>query len=288
MTRLDELMGVLQSPPEEVTRVDLINEILTREKEGRLQPPPANPATPSAGWNQGVRDTLHGMFVQPIQDAGRAIAGQMTDAEAQNFALEAAAGLIPLGKAGKAVKEALSSDTASRMARAQEMGFRLGMPLEHGNAPVAPFREFMISKEVPKRNLEPGSLAVWTAPQGSGVADVFALQKAKETGGNPQVMPLLHRAEKPAVVDLEGHEQNHEIASTLADAWANGYDAVMFKNYTAHGGKPQNIIAVKDPSQLRSPFAQFDPKKRNSRDLLAGIAGAAGLASISDVPKDQQ
>lgn len=76
-------------------------------------PPPANPATPSAGWNQGVRDTLHGMFVEPVQQAGKALRGQLTENEAQNFALEAAAGLIPMGRGLKAAKGGIRAYHAS-------------------------------------------------------------------------------------------------------------------------------------------------------------------------------
>jgi hypothetical protein len=37
----------------------------------------------------------------------------------------------------------------------------------------------------------------------------------------------------------------------------------------------------KDPSQLRSRFAAFDPAKRGSSNLLAGVAGAAGVGSLA-------
>jgi hypothetical protein len=35
---------------------------------------------------------------------------------------------------------------------------------------------------------------------------------------------------------------------------------------------PQTIWAFRDPAQLRSRFAVFDPEKRGSEDLLAGFA----------------
>jgi len=103
---------------------------------------------------------------------------------------------------------------------------------------------------------------------------------AKNTGGNPQVIPLLHRAENPVQIELTGGETNHEIASALADAWARGHDSVLLKNYTSPGGKIGDAVVVRDPAQLRSPFAQFDPAKRYSRDLLAGLAGAGILGSL--------
>lgn len=56
--------------------------------------PPRNPARAP----QGVEDLVMGMTVDPIIEAGRALKGQLTDQEAQNFALEAAMGLIPMGR----------------------------------------------------------------------------------------------------------------------------------------------------------------------------------------------
>jgi hypothetical protein len=67
----------------------------------------------------------------------------------------------------------------------------------------------------------------------------------------------------------------------LKKAWDQGYDAVIVKNYTAPGGRTGTVLVVKDLAQLRSPFAKFDPTKRNSSDLLAGLAGAGVLAPVA-------
>jgi len=63
--------------------------------------PPDNPATP---YNQGVRNVLHELFVQPVKQAGQALRGQMTEPEAQDFAFGAALGLIPMSRGIKAAK----------------------------------------------------------------------------------------------------------------------------------------------------------------------------------------
>jgi hypothetical protein len=60
----------------------------------------------------------------------------------------------------------------------------------------------------------------------------------------------------------------------------------MLRNYTSPGGKVGDILVVRDPAQLRSPFAQFDPAKRNSRNLLAGIAGAAAPFQFAPIDRD--
>ena len=35
---------------------------------------------------------------------------------------------------------------------------------------------------------------------------------------------------------------NHEIVATLDQAWSDGFDAVMLKNYSTPGGKAGNIL----------------------------------------------
>ena len=39
----------------------------------------------------------------------------------------------------------------------------------------------------------------------------------------------------------------------------------------------------RDPNQLRSPFARFDPARRDSADLLAGVAVPGGPAPVLGV-----
>jgi hypothetical protein len=77
------------------------------------------------------------------------------------------------------------------------------------------------------------------------------------------------RTQKPAVVHLKeaGHPSDLETYGTILDAWDDGYDSVSF---LSRDGRQSTV--VKDPAQLRSRFAVFDPAKRNSRDLLAGIS----------------
>jgi hypothetical protein len=48
------------------------------------------------------------------------------------------------------------------------------------------------------------------------------------------------------------------------------------------------VLIVKDPAQLRSPQAKFDPAKRNSAKLLAGGAGAAIAVGAASNGRDSQ
>lgn len=54
--------------------------------------------------------------------------------------------------------------------------------------------------------------------------------------------------------------------------------------------KPASITAIFDPSRIRSVNAAFDPAKRGSSNLMAGVAGTAvtGSALRSLVPQEQE
>ena len=80
-------------------------------------------------------------------------------------------------------------------------------------------------------------------------------------------------------IDARGAAEG-EIQASLKKAWDQGYDAVTIKNYTSPDGRKGTVLVVKDLAQLRSPLARFDPKNRNSADLLAGLAGAGILAPM--------
>ena len=80
-------------------------------------------------------------------------------------------------------------------------------------------------------------------------------------------------------IDARGAAEG-EIQASLKKAWDQRYDAVMVKNYTSPDGRTGTILVVKDLAQLRSSNARFDPTKRDSSDLLAGVAGAGILAPL--------
>lgn len=56
---------------------------------------------------------------------------------------------------------------------------------------------------------------------------------------------------------------------------AAGYDSIAARGGVAGDGGAGRQVMVFDPSQIRSRFAAFDPAKKDSGDLLAGLAGAA-------------
>lgn len=120
-------------------------------------------------------------------------------------------------------------------------------------------------------------------------ASEFALLAAQRSGGDPAVLPLMYRSERPAATRLSGAEKNLEVAATLNSAFREGgYDSVMMRNYTTPGGRTgENIAVVRDPNQLRSVTAAFDPAKKNSSDLMASrlaplLVGAGAAYGLTD------
>jgi hypothetical protein len=219
----------------------------------------------------GVRSAIKSA-AEPFGQLGRVMTGQSRDTLGD--IIGAGAAMIPIGPpgAGKVLKDVgrpLARDIASRMARAEEMGFRTGMPVYHGSGD-----SFSSFRAVPTtaKDMETPGVSVALNPE---VANEFAQGSGK---ASPQVYPLLHRADKPTSLMLDGSESHGEVVSTLKDAFDSGYDAVMLKNYTTPGGlRGQNIIIVRDANQLRSPNAMFDPAKKLSPNLLAGVAGMLAI-----------
>lgn len=98
------------------------------------------------------------------------------------------------------------------------------------------------------------------------------------------VLPVRLRMENPYIHDFKGQEYRDKSFSNIIDqAKAAGHDSVIFKNAYDPAMKNnkvmQDIHAVFDPSQIRSVNAAFDPAKKSSSDILAGLAGAGATAS---------
>lgn len=186
-----------------------------------------------------------------------------------------------------AVKKALDMTYAPRMERASDQGHYTGMNLYHGTG--SDIREFDLSKGGDTSRSPVGRLGVSVALDPETAGEFANLAASKEKGAGANVMQLLHRADNPARIDLAGDETNLEIAGAVQDAWDAGHDAIMFTNYTTPGGATgKSFIMVKDPSQLRSVNAAFDPDKRDSADLLASLTGTAGAAGLAAAAAPQE
>jgi hypothetical protein len=210
-------------------------------------------------------------------------------------------GMAPgVGKATRPVREAaegLATDYASRMARAKEMGFRLDEPIYHGMGGPLEGRGFDLARGGQTTQNPVGRLGVSLADD-PALAGEFAHRSARRrhevsladeemvsgdtinlvSSDGANIVPGVYRADKLGKLEVDGSLSSEQIAGAVLDAWDAGFDAIRFKNYTTPGGQTgQSFVLVKDPSQIRSPHAMFDPAKRQSPDILASAAGA-GLA----------
>lgn len=97
-----------------------------------------------------------------------------------------------------------------------------------------------------------------------------------EKGQN--ILPLyLRGVDFSKAIDAGGlnSEDFFELEGGLAKALNNAKGRVVtFQNLEDGGMTPATHFAIRDPSLIRSRFAAFDPKLRDSANLLAGIAGA--------------
>jgi hypothetical protein len=74
---------------------------------------------------------------------------------------------------------------------------------------------------------------------------------------------------------------DYHVQESLRNAWDQGFDAVLMKNYTTPAGKVEDVLVVRDLKQLRDPKARFDPAKINSRNVLATGAGLGLFAPLA-------
>lgn len=170
-------------------------------------------------------------------------------------------------------------ETAARLARARQIGFDTSQYLYHGTG-VPGFSAFSLSPKTPPLIREgvraPG---IWTI-ENPEIASLFArLRASNQIAGEeaPNVLPLFGRYVRKGDIDLNKVEYPQAITS-IAEAFdKQGFDAARVLNYHANltGHPPitgQTAWVFKNPNQLRSVHAAFDPAKRDSSDLMAGFA----------------
>src|SRR5262245_37867785 len=110
----------------------------------------------------------------------------------------------------------LPMDTASRMARAQQMGFRTDIPVYHGTDRT--FSAFDPARLGSATGKPPAREGFWAARDPASAGD-FARRAAAKSGGHAQIYPMYYRAERPLEIRLMGNEPNRAVAAELAEAW---------------------------------------------------------------------
>ena len=116
--------------------------------------------------------------------------------------------------------------------------------------------------------------------------------------------PLVTRAKNPVEIDFAGRRYGEsapgpwssgDVNRHIEEARKAGHDLLTFRNLrdddpsAPSGRSTQNQYVVFDPAILRSPFAAFDPARRNESNLLAGYAtGINPFPYLSDEEKRKQ
>jgi hypothetical protein len=170
-------------------------------------------------------------------------------------------------------------DTAARLARAQQMGFDTTLPLYHGTgAPGFPAFSFLAPTSHLIRDgiRAPG---IWAIENPEVAGQIAMMRASNQIAGeeSPNVLPLFVRYSKKGDVDLNERTYVDAMASIDRAFKKNGFDAARILNYHANlpGNPPitgQTAWVFRDPNQLRSRFALFDPARRDSPNLMAGVA----------------
>ena len=60
-----------------------------------------------------------------------------------------------------------------------------------------------------------------------------------------------------------------------------GHDGIIITRATTDTGKPRKDYVVFEPKNIRSKFAMFDPKKSESGDIMANIAGITTIGALA-------
>lgn len=111
-------------------------------------------------------------------------------------------------------------------------------------------------------------------------AEQLELGRSLQDGGGQNIIPARIRG-KMFEVDAEGATMSDLDDSQLyqwaQEAKSKGYDGLKINNFSDNADYGQYLPAthylVFDPANIRSVNAAFDPAKRGSSDLMAGVAG---------------
>jgi len=234
------------------------------------------------GWSPAGRQIADDMGQFLADEAGSLRLARGTDAEAM------ARDILDLRAAGRASEVTddmmakadpqymfnntpLPMDQASRMARADEMGFNPSQELYHGSG--ADFQGF----EVGRDRFDGTSAQV----RGQGVylsefpsqASSYAPRGRREGG---QVYDVLENTSNP----YEGIDSFDTIAERTKYLTTEGQQDLSEYGFDANKSV-MGAPVVFDPSNIRSRFARFDPEFRHLANLSAGIGAVGLLGSIN-------
>lgn len=110
------------------------------------------------------------------------------------------------------------------------------------------------------------------------------LEQRRDLTGNQgaNIIPAHVKLQNPLELEMHGMSVSRvrdKMNKTLSIARSKGHDGVIFYDLNEGGNTPSNVYAVFKPEQIRSKFAEFNPKKKKSGNITAGIGGATLLGT---------
>lgn len=213
----------------------------------------------------------------------------------------------------------LTDNPANASAYAMQNGDRVMMTYgEYRQSLDKPLEEALSKTAVPKvintpkvrevllgvRSKRPEEDAAWRQtvidevrkndPSAADLADslrekYIALDSRWEGIDGANVMPLMLRGDYMKGF-TPGEFQEGFWNLNMGQAKRAGKDGVKFENVidTPTGyGDPATSVAVFNPANIRSRFAAFDPAKKDSADLLAGVIGLPGGSFLTGLNQER-
>lgn len=174
-----------------------------------------------------------------------------------------------------ATGQPMPMDEASRMARAEGMGFDTGTPLYHGTR-----RNFQAFSRAPSKSTDHGWYGDGTYLGNAELASEYAMSGPKK-GRN--VVPVFTRG--PQMDWPEGMPAfmtANDAAAGSQDVRALGYNGVDVRvpeGFNDAGALHERVVF--DPADIRSRFARFDPRLKDLANLSAGVAGAGAMTAAN-------
>ena len=191
----------------------------------------------------------------------------------------------PSGIRATQAPRGLPMDTASRMARAQELGFTQDAYHASPSMRVDRLTEFKPGRE--------GGSFFYRDPADTnafGEAYFQPFETHGRVGGGYAVVPAMVNPGRQTILDFTeiapdkvwSPQAAKPLTERIKGAKADGYDSVILRNIIEPDtGVGADQLIMLTPENIRSRFAAFDPAKRNSANLLAGYGPnplAAALA----------
>ena len=163
----------------------------------------------------------------------------------------------------------LDMSKEARMQRAKEQGFDTSKIMYHGTG--GNIKAFDLSFGGQTSRSEVGKLGV-SLSDAPLIANEFAGMAGRRELKNANVMQLLYKPGKQLEINLP----DAGLVDTIKKAWADGYDSVRFNNYRTPLGYKGNVYIIRNPSDIRSIYAAFEPSQQGSSDILYSKAKKEG------------